>query len=277
MGLLQGKKGVIMGIANSHSIAAGIAKTLHAEGAELAYSHLPDRDERGRMERRVRNVVDALNPALVFPCDVTSDEDVQRFFGAVGQKLGRIDFVVHSIAYAPLEDIRGPLLRASRAGFKEAMDISVYSLVTVARAALEIMAEGGAICAMTYLGGEKVIPGYNMMGVCKAALDMTVKYLAYDLGAHRVRVNALSSGPIKTLASSAVGDFKEMLKAAEHLAPLGRGVTLEDVGRTALYLVSDLSQATTGEIHHVDCGYNILGAVPQPRDLVQAKPSGDVG
>lgn len=264
MALFAGKQGVIMGVANNLSIAAGVAQVLHREGAKLAFSHFPDNDERGKMERRVRLVADPLGPLLVHPCDVTKDDDIKRFFSVVAEKMGKIDFIVHSIAFAPLDDIRCPTLMASREGFKQAMDISVYSLVPIARAASELMKDGGSICAMTYFGGEKVVPGYNMMGICKAALDTAVRYLAYDLGPKNIRVNAISAGPIKTLASSAVGDFKDMMRACEQIAPLRRNVTIEEVGRAAAYLLSDMSTATTGEIMHVDSGYNIMGSPGAP-------------
>jgi enoyl-[acyl-carrier protein] reductase I len=259
MGLFEGKKGVIMGIANDHSIAAAIAQYLHKEGAQIAYNHLPDKDERAKMERRVRKVVDVLDPKLVMPCDVTSDEDIKKFFAAVKDKLGNIDFLVHSIAFAPVEDIRNNTLNASREGFKVAMDISVYSMIAVAREAAAIMNDGGSMLAMSYYGGEKVIAGYNMMGVCKAALDSAVQYLAFDLGERGIRVNAISAGPVRTLAASAVGDFQGMMALYAAISPLGRNITLDEVAKSAAFLLSDMSTATTGEIMHVDSGYNIMG------------------
>jgi enoyl-[acyl-carrier protein] reductase I len=260
MGLFDGKKGIVMGVANDHSIAAAIANALHKEGAELGFNHLPDKDDRKRMERRVRNVAEPLGAKLIVPCDVSKDEDVQQFFGKVRETFGSIDFLVHSIAFAPIEDIRCPTIGASRKGFHIAMDISVYSLIAVARAAAELMPHGGAIVTMTYFGGERVVGGYNLMGICKAALECTVKYLAHDLGPQKVRVNAISAGPMKTLASSAVGDFDEMLGLHSAVAPLGRNVESEELGKAAAYLLSDMSTATTAEIHHVDCGYNQMGS-----------------
>jgi enoyl-[acyl-carrier protein] reductase I len=260
MSLFDGKTGIIMGVANDHSIAAAIAQYLHSQGAQLGFNHLPDKDDRKRMERRVRQVAEPLGAKLIMPCDVSKDEDVQAFFGRVKDVYGTIDFLLHSIAFAPIEDIRCPTLDASRSGFHTAMDISVYSLVAVARAAAQLMTRGGAVVTMTYFGGEKVVAGYNLMGVCKAALDCTVRYLAHDLGPKKIRVNAISAGPMKTLAASAVGDFDEMLTLHSSVAPLGRNVEAEELGKAAAYLLSDMSSATTGEIHHVDCGYNAMGS-----------------
>jgi enoyl-[acyl-carrier protein] reductase I len=260
MGLFDGKKGIVMGVANDHSIAAAIANTLRKEGAELGFNHLPDKDDRKRMERRVRNVAEPLGAKLILPCDVSKDEDVQGFFAKVKETFGAIDFLVHSIAFAPIEDIRCPTLQASRNGFRVAMDISVYSLIAVTRAAAELMPAGGSIVTMTYFGGERVVGGYNLMGLCKAALECSVKYLAHDLGPKKIRVNAISAGPMKTLAASAVGDFDHMLGLHSAVAPLGRNVDPEELGNAAAYLLSDMSTATTGEIHHVDCGYNQMGS-----------------
>ena len=260
MGLFDGKVGVILGVANEYSIAWQIAKYLHAEGAELAFNHLPDKDERKRMERRVRRLVEPIGAKIILPCDVSKDEDIERFFGAVRDRYGKIDFMVHSIAFAPREDIQCPTLEASRNGFHIAMDISVYSLIATARAASALMESGGSILTMTYFGGERVVPGYNLMGVCKAALECTVRYLAFDLGPRNIRVNAISAGPMKTLAASAVGDFDQMLSLHRTIAPLGRNVAQEELGKAAAFLLSDLSSAVTGEVLHVDCGYNIMGA-----------------
>jgi enoyl-[acyl-carrier protein] reductase I len=259
MGLFSGKKGVIMGVANDHSIAAAVAKKLSDEGAELAFNHLPDKDDRKKMERRVRKVTDELNTKLVLPCDVSSDEDIAKFFSAVKDEMGEIDFLLHSIAYASVDDIRGGVIDVSREGFKLAMDISAYSLIAASREAAKIMRDNGAIVAMTYLGGERVIAGYNLMGVCKAALDASVKYLAFDLGARGIRVNAVSAGPLRTLAASAVGDFSSMLSMYEAISPINRNITAEEVAGSTAYLLSDLSTAVTGEIHHVDCGYHVMG------------------
>lgn len=260
MGLFSGKRGIVMGVVNEYSIATGIAKFLHNEGAKLGFSHLPDKDERGRMAKRVQKVAEPLGVSFLRPCDVQHDQDITQFFDEVKKEFGTIDFLVHSIAFAPLEDIRCATLDASREGFKMAMDISVYSWIAVAREAAKLMPDGGSMVTLSYFGGEKVVGGYNMMGVCKSALDMATKYMAYDLGPKNIRVNAVSAGPIKTLAASAVGDFSEMLGLNAAVAPMGRNVTTEEVGKAAGFLLSDLASATTGEVMHVDGGYNIMGS-----------------
>lgn len=260
MGLFDGKKGVIMGVANEFSIASGVAKFLRNEGAKLAFSHIPDKEGRDRMEKRVRRVADPLEASLVAPCDVTNDADIDAFYAKVKDTFGSIDFMVHSIAFAPIEDIRCATIDASRDGFKTAMDISCYSFIATSRAASKLMNHGGAILTMSYFGGEKVVGGYNLMGVCKAALESSTKYLAYDLGPKQIRVNAISAGPIKTLAASAVGDLSNMLGLYEAVSPMGRNVSTDEVGKTAGFLLSDYSTGTTGEILHVDCGYNIMGS-----------------
>jgi enoyl-[acyl-carrier protein] reductase I len=260
MGLFTGKKGIIMGVVNEYSIAAGIAKTLAEHGATIGFSHLPDKDGRDRMAKRVQRVAEPLGVSFIRPCDVAVDEDVTRFFAEVREHFGTIDFLVHSIAFAPLDDIRCPTLDATREGFRVAMDISVYSFIAVAREASKLMEAGSSMVTLSYFGGEKVVGGYNMMGVCKSALEMTTRYLAHDLGPRHIRVNAVSSGPIRTLAASAVGDFSDMLGLNAAVAPMGRNVSTEEVGKAAAYLLSDLSSATTGEILHVDCGYHIMGS-----------------
>jgi enoyl-[acyl-carrier protein] reductase I len=275
MGLFSGKKGVILGVANDHSLAWAAAQALHREGAELAFSHLPDKEGRNRNEMRLRKLTDPIAAKFVAPLDVQDDNQIKEFFGKVREVFGTIDFMLHSIAFGTVDDIQNPTIMCSREGFKLAMDISCYSLIPVTRAASELMPNGGSIATMTYFGGEKVIDGYNMMGICKAALDMTVKYLAYDLGPKKVRVNALSAGPVRTLAASAVGDFREMLSLYEAVSPMGRNITPTEVGNATMYLLSDLSTATTGEVHHVDCGYNIMGspgrAVDKFRQAVMEK------
>lgn len=260
MGLFTGKKGIVMGVANEYSIASGISKFLHAEGATLGFNHLPDKEGKDRMAKRVQRVADPLGATFVRACDVNVDSDVKAFFEEVKKEFGTIDFFVHSIAYAPIDDIRCSTIDVSRDGFKLAMESSVYSLICTAREAAKLMPDGGSIATMTYFGGERVVGGYNLMGLCKSALDMATKYLAYDLGPRNIRVNGVSAGPIKTLASSAVGDFSEMLKLNAAVAPMGRNVSLEDVAKATGFLLSDLSTATTGEILHVDCGYNIMGS-----------------
>jgi enoyl-[acyl-carrier protein] reductase I len=256
MGLFDGKKGLILGVANDYSIAWAISQKLLAEGAELGFTHLPG----DKMERRVRKLADPAGAKLVTPCDVQKDEDVARVFDEARKTYGRLDFVLHSIAFAPIDDIKRPFVEASREGFKTAMDISVYSLAVVARNAAEVMPEGGAIATLTYFGGERVVSGYNMMGVCKAALDMSVRYLAYDLGPKKIRVNALSAGPVKTLAASAVGDADKLAGLYEAVSPMGRNITREEVGAAGMFLLSDLASGITGEVLHVDCGYNVMGS-----------------
>ena len=263
MGLFTGKKGLVLGVANDFSIAWAITQKLRAEGAEIGFTHLPG----DKMERRVRKLAEPLGAKLITPCDVQKNEDVARVFAEARDTYGSLDFVLHSIAFAPIEDIKCPFAQCSREGFKTAMDISVYSLVIVARHAAESMPDGGAIATLTYFGGERVVPGYNMMGVCKAALDMSVRYLAYDLGPKKIRVNAVSAGPVKTLAASAGGDFDELSGLYEKVAPMGRNIVREEVGSTGMFLLSDLAAGITGEILHVDCGYNVMGS---PGRAIQA-------
>lgn len=263
MGLLTGKKGVVMGVANERSIATAVSRSLYKEGAALAFSYLPDSGERKRNESRVRQVTQDLEPRLIAPCDVTSDSDIDLFFQTVREQLGQIDFVVHSIAFAPTDDLKLPTHCASRHGFAQAMDISVYSFLAIARSASSIMGEGGSLCAMTYYGGEKVMPGYNLMGVCKSALDTAVRYTASELGPRRIRVNAISAGPVKTLAASAVGDFKKTLSIYQESSPLRANITADDVGAAACFLLSDYARMTTGEILHVDAGYHVMGVTQE--------------
>jgi len=271
MGLFTGKKGLILGVANDFSIAASITQKLHAEGAELGFTHLPG----DKMVRRVRRVTDPIGAKLLIPCDVQKDEDVAQAFSQARETFGTLDFVLHSIAFAPMDDLKCPFLNASREGFKTGMDVSVYSLAIVARHAAELMPEGGSIVTLTYFGGERVVPGYNLMGVCKAALDAAVKYLAFDLGPKKIRVNAVSAGPVKTLAASAVGDFDKLAGLYEMASPMDRNITREEVGATGMFLLSDLASGITGEILHVDCGYNVMGspgrAVEKVKALILAK------
>jgi enoyl-[acyl-carrier protein] reductase I len=256
MGLFSGKKGLILGVANDFSIAWAITQKLRDEGAELGFTHLPGE----KMERRVRKLAEPIGAKLITPCDVQSDADVSRVFVEAQSTYGNLDFVLHSIAFAPVKDLECPFLEASREGFRTAMDISVYSLASVARHAAPLMSEGGAILTLTYFGGERVVPGYNLMGICKAALDASVKYLAYDLGPRKIRVNAVSAGPVKTLAASAVGDFENLAGLYSAVAPMGRNITREEVGTAGMFLLSSLASGITGEILHVDCGYNVMGS-----------------
>jgi len=253
MGLMAGKRGIIFGVANDMSIAWGIAQQLHAAGATLAFTYLNE-----ALEKRVRPLAESLESPLILPCDVASDEQIAATFAAVEKAWGSIDFVVHSVAFANREDLKQPFTQTSRQGFQLALDISAYSLVAMARCALPLMKDGGSIVTMSYLGAERAVPGYNVMGVAKAALEASVRYLAAELGEQRIRVNAISAGPIRTLAASAVGDFKSKIKLMDDFAPLRRTVTQEEVGGSALYLLSDLSSGVTGEIHYVDGGFNIV-------------------
>ena len=263
MGLMDGKKGLVLGVVNDYSIAWAITEELHKQGARLGFTHLPDKDPSNpKMERRVRKLVDSLNPVMVCPCDVQKDEDLDNAFAKAKETFGEIDFVVHSIAYAPIDDLKGPVYNVSREGFKTSMDISVYSLMAVCNRAKDLMPRGGSIITLTYLGGEKVIPGYNVMGLCKAALESSVEYLANELGSRGIRVNAISAGPIKTLSSSAVKDIDLTFKLYESAAPLRRNVDGPEVAKSALYLLSDLSTGVTGENLHVDAGYHVMGAPP---------------
>jgi enoyl-[acyl-carrier protein] reductase I len=267
MGLFDGKKGMVLGVANDYSIAWAISQQLHAQGAEIGFTHLPG----DKMERRVRKLADPIGAKLITSCDVQKDEDVARVFEEARAAYGSLDFVLHSIAFAPINDIKCSFVDSSRDGFKTAMDISVYSLAIVARHAAVSMPQGGAILTMTYFGGERVVSGYNLMGVCKAALDAATRYLAYDLGPKNIRVNALSAGPVKTLAASAVGDADKLAGLYDAVSPLGRNITREEVGSAGMFLLSDLASGITGEILHVDAGYNIMGS---PGRAIEAAKAG---
>lgn len=255
MGLLEGKRGVILGVANDLSIAWGIAQQLHAAGAELAFTYL-----NGAMEKRVRPLAESLGAKIILPCDVAVDGEMEAVFETVGKEWGGIDFAVHAIAFANREDLKHGFSQTSREGFALALDISAYSLVNMARCAVPLMKPGGSLLTLTYLGAERVIPNYNVMGVAKAALEASVRYLAAELGEQGIRVNAVSAGPIKTLAASGIANFREKLKLMDERAPLRRCVTQDEVGKSSLYLLSDLASGVTGEIHYVDSGYNIQGA-----------------
>lgn len=262
MGLFTGKKGLIFGIANDYSIAWSITQQLHKEGAEMGFTHLPDKDPaRPRMERRLRKLVDDF-AAFCMPCDVQNDEHLDAVFAKAKEEFGELDFILHSIAYAPIEDLKGPVHCVSRDGFKLSMEISCYSLISITHRAREILKPGGNILTMTYLGGEKVIPGYNLMGLCKSALESSVKYLASELGPEGFRINALSAGPLKTLSSSAVGDFDQMISLYENLSPMRRNITHEEVGKTGMWMMSDQASGINGENLHVDGGYHVMGAPP---------------
>ena len=252
--LLKGKKALIMGVANNRSIAYGISSAFAREGARLAFSYAGD-----AIKKRVEPICEELGGEFTFPCDVSSDAEIAAAAEKVKEKWGKIDVLVHSVAYAPKEELAGRYLDTSRDGFRVALDISAYSLVGLCRAFEPLMDEGSSVICMTYFGAQKLVPNYNVMGVAKAALEASVRYLASDLGEKGVRINAISAGPIKTLASSGISDFKQIFNHIEEHAPLRRNVTTEDVGKAAVFLASDLGSAVTGEIMFVDCGYNNLG------------------
>lgn len=255
MGVLNGKTGVIMGVASERSIAWGIAQALHREGATLALTYAGE-----AMERRVRPLAESLGAKVVVPCDVTKEAEMASAFDVIGREFGGLDLLIHSLAFANREDLKQRFVDTSRDGFRVALEVSAFSLVAAARAALPLMkGRRASIVTLSYYGAEKVIPNYNVMGVAKAALESGVRYLAADLGPEGVRVNAISAGPIKTLAAAGIAGFREMLHRAESAAPLRRNVTLEDVGGAALFLCSDWSAGVTGEVLYVDCGYHIMG------------------
>ncbi|MBD5799735.1 enoyl-[acyl-carrier-protein] reductase [Bacillus pseudomycoides] len=253
---LKGKNIIVMGVANQRSIAWGIARSLHEAGANLIFTYAGE-----RLEKNVRDLAESLEgqKSLVLPCDVTNDEDIARCFQSIKEEVGVIHGLAHCIAFANRDDLKGEFVDTSRDGFLLAQNISSFSLTAVARAAKPLMTEGGSIVTLTYLGGERVVANYNVMGVAKASLDASVRYLANDLGQHNIRVNSVSAGPIRTLSAKGVGDFNSILKQIEERAPLRRNVTQEEVGNTALFLFSDLASGVTGENIHVDSGYHILG------------------
>jgi enoyl-[acyl-carrier protein] reductase I len=256
MGSFSGKTGLVMGVANDRSIAWAMSEALYAEGAELGFTHLPGPSS----ERRVRKLTESHAPRLLMPCDVQKDEDVARVFQAVADTYGRLDFMIHSIAFAPPSELKKGYLQTSREGWHLAMDISVYSLVATCRAAAALMPPGGAIVTLSYFGGEKVMPGYNLMGVCKAALEHSVRYLAWDLGREKkIRINAISAGPMRTLSSAGIAEFDTLREHAARKSPLERNVEFEELGTTGLYLLSPASGGMTGEVLHIDCGYSIVG------------------
>jgi enoyl-[acyl-carrier protein] reductase I len=260
MGILTGKKGVVFGIANDRSYAWYITKCLLEHGAQCMFTHLPD--EKGKMERRCRQAVEELgvtNPWLV-PCDAAKDEDLDAVFAKLHADFGKIDFVVHSIAFADRQFLQvGNFQTTTREAWTQALDISAYTLLAMAQRAVNVMPDGGAMLAMSYYGGEKVVPGYNVMGIAKAALEHTARYLAFELGEKNIRVNTISGGPLRTLAASAVGGISEMFEHQQRKAALKRNITGEEVGNTAVYLLSDLSSGVTGENIHVDAGFSIVG------------------
>lgn len=270
----QGKKGLILGVANDHSIAWAIAKRIMESGGECGFTHLPDRpdDERKRNRRRVALLTDKYEQAkFLVPMDAQDDDQIAAVMAEAKESFGKIDFLLHSIAFADRDDLGRDTVYTSRDGFKLAMDVSVYTLIAVTAAAkrAELFNAGGAIATMTYFGGEKCVPGYNVMGICKAALEATVRYLAYDMGPEGVRVNALSAGPMRTLAGRAAG-VDEMLELYEHMAPMARNVTHQEVGNTGAFLLNPVSDGVSGEILHVDGGYHAMGSPGRLLEKVRA-------
>ena len=254
--LMAGKRGLVMGVANDRSIAWGIAKTLADHGAELAFSYQID-----QLERRVRPLAESIGSDMLIKCDASDDDALDSLFAVIEKKWGRLDFIVHAIAFSDRNELTGKYVNTSRDNFQLTMDVSCYSLTALCHRAQELMSDGGSIITLTYYGSERVMPHYNVMGVAKAALEASVRYLAVDLGAQGIRVNAISAGPIKTLAASGIGDFRYILKWNELNSPLKRNVSLDQVGQSALYFLSDLSSGVTGEVHHVDSGYHMVGMV----------------
>ncbi len=252
--LMAGKKGLVMGVANDRSLAWGIARALASHGADLAFTYQGD-----ALGRRVAPLAESVGSNFVMPCDVTDASSMDDTFAKIKDKWGSLDFVVHAIAYSDRTQLKGRYVDTTTENFAMTMDVSCYSFTAVCRYAEPLMTDGGSLLTLTYYGAEKVVPHYNVMGVAKAALEASVRYLAVDLGAKNIRVNAISAGPVRTLAASGIGDFRYILKWNEYNAPLRRNVTIDEVGGGALFLLSDLSRAVTGEIHHIDCGYHVVG------------------
>ena len=267
-GLMAGKRGVIMGVANNRSIAWGIAKAIHAQGGEIALTYQGD-----ALKKRVEPLADEIGAILAGHCDVSDESTIDAVFDHIGKVWGKIDFIVHAIGFSDKDELTGRYVDTTPENFAKTMQISVYSFTSVARRAEKLMTDGGSMLTLTYYGAEKVMPNYNVMGVAKAALEASVKYLAVDLGPKNIRVNAISAGPIKTLAASGIGDFRYILKWNEYNSPLRRNVTQSEVGQSALFLLSDLSSAVTGENLHVDAGYHIVGMKAEDApDITVHKP-----
>lgn len=263
MKLMEGKKGVIFGVSNTHGIAYAIAQQLHEAGADIAFTYAGE-----VMEKRVRPLAEAMDAKVIMSCDVTKEDEVAAVFAECEKVYGKLDFVVHAVAFAAKEDLQGRFIDTSHSGWDLAMGVSAYSLISIARNAEPIMNEGGSIFALSYLGSEYVVANYNVMGVAKAALESSMRYLAADLGKKGVRVNCISAGAVKTLAAKGIAGFYKMLKAGAVKAPLGRNVSLEDVGRAGLYLASDLSSGTTGQILYVDCGCHAVYASLEEMEII---------
>jgi enoyl-[acyl-carrier protein] reductase I len=252
--IMEGKRGLIMGVANERSLAWGIAKAVGAQGAELAFTFQGE-----ALEKRVRPLAETLGSTFVLDCDVTNEASVAAVFEALAERWGRLDFLVHAIAFSDKEELKGKYVETTRGNFLRTLEISCYSFTDLCRRAAPLMTNGGSLLTLTYYGAERVMPHYNVMGIAKAALEASVRYLAVDLGGQNIRVNAISAGPIKTLAAAGIGDFRYILKWNQYNSPLKRNVTIEDVGGSALYLLSDLAAGVSGEVHHVDCGYHVVG------------------
>lgn len=267
-GLLAGKRGLIMGLANERSIAWGVAKQARAAGAELAFTYAGE-----AIEKRVRPLAASLDSDIVVPCDVTDPASIDSAFAELEKRWGKLDFVLHAIAFSDKDELKGRYVDTSLDNFLTTMNVSVYSFTAVAQRAEKLMTDGGSLLTLTYVGAERVMPHYNVMGVAKAALEVSVKYMAKDLGRDRIRVNAISAGPIKTLAASGIGDFRYILKWNEYNAPLRRNVSIDEVGGSAVYFFSDLSSGVTGEIHHVDSGYNVIGMKLEDAPDINVAPS----
>lgn len=264
MKLMEGKKGLIFGVSNTHGIAYAIAKQLYDAGAEIAFTYANE-----AMEKRVRPLAEEMDAKIIMQCDVTNESDIQSVVRECEKVYGKLDFVVHAVAFANREDLQGRFIDTSKEGWDLAMSVSSYSLISVCRCVEPIMNEGGSIFALTYLGSQYVVANYNIMGVAKAALEASMRYLATDLGKKGIRVNCLSSGPVKTLSAKGIAGFDKMLKAATAKSPLNRNVTLEDVGKTGLYLASDLSSGTTGQVIYTDCGCSSVYASIEEMEIMQ--------
>ncbi|SDX46798.1 Enoyl-[acyl-carrier-protein] reductase [NADH] [Albimonas donghaensis] len=273
-GLMQGKRGLIMGVANDKSLAWGISRACADQGAELAFSYQGE-----ALAKRVRPLAESVGSDMVLPCDVTDPASIDATFAEIEAKWGKLDFLVHAIGFSDKSELRGRYVDTSPENFKLTMDVSVYSFTAVAQRAEKLMTDGGSMLTLTYYGAERVMPHYNVMGVAKAALEASVRYMAMDLGPRNIRVNAISAGPIKTLAASGIGDFRYILKWNELNSPLRRNVTIDDVGKSGLYLLSDLGSGVTGETHHVDAGYHVVGMkaedAPDIDVTVGRKPSAE--
>jgi enoyl-[acyl-carrier protein] reductase I len=264
MGLFEGKKGLVLGIANDRSIAWAITEQLHQQGAEIGFTHLPDAGDRPKNERKVGKLVNPIGAKFLMPCNVCEDSDLEAVMEKAAAEFGKIDFLLHSIAFAPPADLTGPTWASSREGFRLAMEISAYSLLAVCGAAKkkDLFSENSSVLTLSYFGGEEVIPGYNLMGICKAALECGVRYLASELGPDGTRVNAISAGPVKTVSAQGVGDFDQMLELYKGMAPMRRNITAEEVGKTGMFLLSDQASGISAEVVHVDCGFSKMGAPP---------------